>query len=70
MLTASEASKLAKLAQICGNCRWWSETCARAIGRKPLEALCENPNSHRSGTFTIGTGTCSHYEDVMNYARD
>lgn len=45
----------------CGGCAYWSETCAQALGGRPLEALCENANSPKAGRFTTASNGCGAF---------
>lgn len=47
----------------CGNCRYWSDLLARAVGGKDLEAMCVSATG-KSERWTKETDTCSYWVSV------
>ena len=43
---------------VCEKCRFWSEMCAQAIGKGPMEALCLSENGPKKGKMVEESFSC------------
>ncbi len=49
------------MAEICGECRYWSEMMAQSIGCGPIEAVCLSSDGPKRGRYVSARSTCEKW---------